>query len=462
MKPGLFFAAQRHRSAGRLVVIAVLIATNVGANAFDDAAVVFASGVSREMITLLYRAAEIDPLTKKENRVARDATLKRQRELDRWLADNGGEVTLDDTTPRSDRENYRAYRQLMAGRDFLALSYRRRLRFIRETQAYLNQFTEHFPASVAAVLSPGRDGTILRPLADPCHGLSGVTTRLLQPLRFRLRHFNRDGYHTTAAVYVADHHAILVNMNALLASPIVFWDTVEHEIWHHLLPPPGIRNLLENIWWEGFNEVVAELWAAHFAARIGSKRMRRAMSGTVQYPVQSALATLCFAGSPDATLAYMRGCLSRAAFADTLARHNLDQGRAAVRELRPRERLMRELSRVLRDASRIEEDDISRIEGLLAGWGWTEDDGGRISISRFLTDDQLSVEAFAEAYAAEPVFLMDIIRAKTLVELQSIAHALPLNTIAAGLDVTPLLKRNLKRILRYAADPSRTLGASAR
>lgn len=407
--------------------------------ATDDATTQFCASFADGFLHCLYRAAAIDPLTKQEDAVARSALVRRQRELHTWFRAHGNSVSPATCVTRADRENYRQFRALMGHKRFLALPYRWRLEFIGDVTEYLDVVRRSFAPALQATVWPRHDGASSSDNATR----DVLIHRLQRPVSFELRFFNREQYKSVGAYYVPESTTIFVNLDVFTESPAELIDAVEHELWHHLLPPPGDDRLGDNWWWEGFTEAIAERWSDALQPVVAPKRW--SPSRSVEYPVETAFAS-CYLGlAPTATVSYLSGVLSRAEFADSLRGHAAGNGDAG------------DLSMLLADiyarAPEMGSEKQAKIEQILTDWGWKEDDGARVRIGRMVAGGTLSDAAMTAAFRDDQQLFLDVVQALTIVQMQELQIKVSSATIMATLDLPPSLRENLKRVLTYVRDP---------
>jgi len=405
----------------------------------------FAESVRRDVVALLFTAAAIDPDTRAELKQQRAQRLRRQRELRKWFVAKGRNVAWEDCATETDRANFAGFPTAMATRELLALPLRDRRRLLRTTEGYFAEFAGRFPGSIETLLPPG-DSSFSPALPRT------LQAQLSRPPRFEARFFGREAGSETSALYIPANRTVYLNLNRLAESDLpAFLDSFEHELWHHLLPAVAPPAVSRNIWWEGFNEAIAETWACEFHR--GAKPLRDLNDESIEYPIQTAFATLFLGADRSLTLAHLAGAISRAEFAKTLGRPDTGspaKGAAAAR-------LRSALATGLLHAETLDRGKQRRVEDLLAIWGWKEDDGARVSISYLITDGRLASHVVDREFRSNRQFLMAVIKAVTTAALQDLCAALPPRDIRNSLQLPAPLARNLRRVLRHVQDPTSEL-----
>ena len=414
-------------------------AAGKGAAGVDDlarAAAEFAARAGKAVRQVFFDASCIDPRTGLEERERRRQLRKRQRELSKWLNARGRNVRWQDCVTPTDRRNYREYPGHMANARLLALPYGKRRALVREVDAYFADFARLFAKSLEGVVGNGvaSSGPNLR----RC-----LATQLAQHLTVTCRFLNRTGGSVTAALYLPESSELILNLNRMAEDPAEFIDTFEHELWHHLLPFVGPGRVGHNVWWEGFNEAVTEMWAASLN-RLRERGEKQA-DGGVEYPVQVALASL-FLG------VHRAGTLEWLAAGGECAELDAHLTERAV-DAEPRGRLRSVLAARHPLGYAVSPEEQRRVEAVLTQWRWKEDDGSRISIAHLLVRERLDAPAIDDAFRVNRRFLKHVIDALTLVRLQDLREECPVDEILSEADLPALLASNLERVLRYVRDP---------
>ena len=441
----------------------------------------FSSQLAMQMSELLYEAAAIDPVTRKERLELKNHLMKRQKELRSWLRNRGQKVRLEDCTTEVERQNYLEFRNVMASQEFLRLPYPRRIRFISRINGYFDDFRNAFPMSLNDMIfqTPwrsdwSRDGFI-----------TNLLQRLQERVKLQIRHFNTSQFMSVGAVYVQDVGTIFLNLNSLIESSVEFIDAFEHELWHHLLPPNGVDGLYENLWLEGFTEAVSEIWSEEFYRKHSGYTLPKLIS--IQYPVQTGFASLCLGLNRELTLAFLGDAITRESFLRQLSTgtaavstdselvdsaHNFpplgsglasSQSGIAVKTDRSSAVVLKKNWEFLSRASVyffeystiINRERKSLIEQILRDWGWKEDDYRPVNISRFIKDGYLSKTALSRAFLTEKQFLMDFVKVVTMLNLQKIEQVLADREILEQMRLPESLKDNLIRVSRLSRNSKR-------
>jgi hypothetical protein len=225
-----------------------------------------------------------------------------------------------------------------------------------------------------------------------------------------------------------------MNLNYMVSYPAQFVDSLEHELWHHLLPIVARENVVDNIWWEGFNEAACELWSEALYDRI--ERPAVGPSDSIEYPVQTAFASLFLDVDRRLTLEFLAAVIDAGQFRDALADSEL--GTALVE-------LMQE-PHFARDGQK-------RVTDMLSDWGWKEDDGSLIDISRFVDGERLERRAMSGAFLYDKEMFVDLVQAITVCKLQDLRERLPPSRILHGLSLPDHLRKNVADILDYVDFP---------
>ena len=419
--------------AVRLALLPVLLgALDTVAQAQDQAVSAatatraFADHLGGSTLEMFFSVAMIDRDSGGEPREPRRARIARQKQLREWLREHGGQVAAEDCEDEEDRRNLREYPETMAGRRLLALPRRQRLRLLREIEDYFEQFSEYFAASLTAVFQ----------VAEPKHLPPIVRSQMQIRLRVRPRALPRERGHLIAAIYLPQHRLILFNPDQAAEDPAGFLDTFEHELWHHLLP--GLDDLANdaNLWWEGFNEAVSEIWSAEFHARASG--IGHLHSSSVEYPSQAAFASLLLGLCRTSTLRFLTGEIGEDEFLAGLTGRGA-RGAALAQAYGQRD--------FLPPARR------ERVESVLTEWGWREDDGSRISLEYLLVDHRLDRNILQYEFHRNREFLMHFIQALTIVLLQDLRDRFPLREWRRELDLPEALQSNLRRVFNYTRNP---------
>ncbi len=115
--------------------------------------------------------------------------------------------------------------------------------------------------------------------------------------------------------------------------------------------------------------------------------------------------------------------------------------------------LKKYLSEALLTANRISKFDQHKIEKILSDWGWREDDGNVISISRYLEGELVSDESINTAYRREKQLFIDFVQALTVVRLQKIQEDVSIHKMIGDLQLPHHLIKNIKRVVNYVNNP---------
>ena len=408
----------------RLTGAAVLAVFTVAAAVADSAT--FTSNVRTQMAAILYHAGAIEPATQKEDRESRREQRQRHKELTAWFDSKNRDVSLRNCTSDQDKANYRIFRTAMANKEFLALKFSRRRRFAGKINDHFAAFETHFDDALSALVKPSAAGSA----ALEAH----FSERLQIPVQLSLRYFGRTNSTTFAATYHPRSHNIYMNLNYMISYPAQFVDSLEHELWHHLLPIVDRENVVDNIWWEGFNESTCELWSTALYDRIERPAVRP--SDSIEYPVQTAFASLFFDVDQRRTLEFLAATIDIGQFREALADSEL--GTALVE-------LMQE-PHFARDGQK-------RVTDMLSNWGWKEDDGSLIDISKYVDGDRLKRRTMAAAFLYDKEMFVDLIQAITVCKLQDLRKRVPPSQILHGLSLPDHLRKNVADILEYVEFP---------
>ena len=373
---------------------------------------------------MLSEAAQIDPTTGLERKETRKILMSRQRELQEWFRGMGQAVSLADCKTPQDKANYREFRDTMASYEFVRLKLRDRQRFIKRVDGYLATLAGDFERSLARFLG-------VQSTEDPLWLALG---KHLQPVTLKPRFFGHGRYTGTAAVYYPPERTIYMNLNMAVETPDDFIDSLEHELWHHLMPLVTATTLHENLWWEGFTEAAAEQWAA---SRPGQERGRGA---SVEYPVQVAFVSLFLGLDRRLTLEHAYGLKTRAEFLSAFA---AKPDQPALRQA---------LVRALGGGMSVDTARKAELEKMLRHWGWKEDDGGAFMLDVWLEEKNFSESKIRRAFRWDKQLLMDIIQAQTVANLRAI-KAVGGDRVGQALPLAKSLSENLRRVMKYVDNP---------
>ena len=387
--------------------------------AFANSAELFAARLQADMRVMLAEAAQIDPATGAERSEARKALMARQRELQAWFRSKGQVVTLADCKTELDRANYREFRDTMATYEFVRLRLRERQRFIREVDGYLAAIVADFTGSLKHFLAVTRDD-------DP---LWLAVKERLEPVTLKPRYFGHGRYTGTAAVYFPPSKTIYLNLNMAVEEPDDFIDSLEHELWHHFMPLVTATTLHENLWWEGFTEAASEQWAV--GRRGGS---------SVEYPIQTAFASLFLGLDRRLTLEHAYGLKDRETF---LAEFAAGEGHSGLR---------RTLAKSLALGMQVNAARKADLERMLRHWGWREDDGSPFKLDIWLVEEAFSTDKIRRAFRFDKQLLMDIIQAQSVANLQEVKKVSS-ERVDLGLPLAKRLSENLRKVLKYVDNP---------
>jgi hypothetical protein len=322
----------------------------------------------------------------------------------------------------------------MLNRDWVSLPPRRRRRRYGELQSILDRSCTTVPVRLREWLE--RTGTTPRPCIAEADWTAAVLSRLRTPLQHRFHFFGAGPGGRLGALYLPSQSTVLLNANLAATDSLGFLDALEHEWCHHLFPSVTLDTLGRNPWWEGFNEAVAE-WLP---------LLETADPGTVEYPVQTALACLVLDHSPSATLCFLSGGIEMQDLAEALDSTGTPVGRS--------------LAAVAAEAKIPGPERIRRAEAMLRAWGWREDDGGDAGIGHLLTRDGFEDRALANQYRRDRAFLRDALDALAITHIQDLSERHPRREIEGSVSRLPAhLTRNLGRTLRYAVSPDTSLNS---
>ena len=436
----------------------------------DKFATQFAHNLTLRIRTLLYDASAIDHETFIEDNAAKKRMVARQKEIRSWFRRKGGNVRFDDCKTKIDRQNYLAFRRIMANREFLRLPYKKRLQFIATINGYLRAFSNNFATSLKTMLFANETQNNGSP-----RDLTGYfIVRLQHDVELRTWHFNKDQRTTMGAMYVPDTHTIYLNLNSMIQSPAEFIDAFEHELWHHLLPPSNSNRIQDNLWWEGFTEAVSEAWSNYFHDSI-SQDFPLKPSNTIQYPIQTAFASLYLGLDGGVTMAYLIGEVTPRDFVRHFSRRPADRQaqnftalenlevfscvdpgfespgddmKATVNTTSDILQLKSIMAQAFICSNVVDKRRKKRIETLLGSWGWREDDHRPVSISRYLDNGQLSETELATGFIVEKQFVLDLVKAITMLNMQNIGKRGLGQTVFQELRIPNPLKDNIVKVIR--------------
>jgi hypothetical protein len=357
------------------------------------------------------------------NETTHKTRLARQREISDWFHEHNRHVPSEaKCKTEADRRNARDFHAVMSNFQLLALPKRDRLKAEAALQAYADAVSTHGEAALRSLFSPLPPELLARwqqPPTVKAACLGGI-------VRF-----------APAAVYVPTSQTMYLDFNQAI-EPAVFADAFEHELWHHLVPSVKPPDVARNLFWEGFNEALSELWGSELRRRMDGKAMA---DGPVRYPVAAALASLCFAADRNATLQWLLGRLPRKEFAQSLAPHlpRLAAEFAAYPALSPERK--------------------TRIEAVLADWNWREDDGTPPRIDTFLEGNAIAAERVRTAFRLNRRYLDVFIDAQAVIWLQEAAKDSGKQRLLklAREHLPDPLVANLRRTLNYIRDPASPL-----
>jgi len=386
----------------RLLALLSLLASLASANVGDNLAVV------------------VRQQTGEENRAQR---LARQRELNAWFHEQNRRLPREeDCRNETDRRNAAEFPAIMSNFQFLDLPRRERQRAAELLGAHARAVAEHGEYALRALFPD-----LPPPLLERWRNAPTVKAASLGGF----------GGHAPEAVYAPASVTMYLDFNQAV-DPAAFADAFEHELWHHLVPSVHPPEVADNLFWEGFNEALAEMWGAELHRR---GRLERLGSGKVSYPVATALASLCLAADRDGTLAWLLGEESRTAFADALA----PRLPALAGEFRAQPAIGRERQR--------------RIEAVLANWNWREPDGSPPRIDSLLADGAICPERVRTAFRLNRAYLEACIDAQAVVWLQNLLAASGRDSLLdlARETLPDQLQGNLVRVFNYLRNPDQRL-----
>jgi hypothetical protein len=396
------------------------------APAFAAAAESFEQALHGQMVSILYDAGAIDPVTLKEDKDSRRADVKRHKELDAWFEGKGRNVSLLSCKTEVDKANYRAFRTEMSNQDFLGMKFRRRLRFVRKIDNHFGVMKRHFRTALWAVVDTPETG--------PGTLEAVIQNRLEIPAGLSLRYFGRARATTIGAMYHPRSHSIYLNLNFMTSRPALFVDSFEHELWHHLLPIVDRHHATDNIWFEGFAEAASELWSEELYEQIDRSPVIK--SKDIEYPIQTAFASLCFGVNRRATFEYLADVSDLSAYQEALAVDSISNSLSA-----------------LFAEPHFAHNGRARVTVMLSDWGWKEDDGGVIDISKYVAGEGLDKKAMATAFLYKKKMFLDLIQAVTVCKLQQFSELHSRKDLVHRVELPPHLRENLKEVLNYVESP---------
>ena len=438
----------------------------------DKAATQFAQNLQGRMRNLLYNAGAIDPETSKESLGIKEQMIGRQRKLNSWFHDKGKEVIFEECETETDRQNYLEFREIMANKAFLQLEYSKRRRFISTINGYFEEFSNAFATSLKEMLYPSPRQTE----DENDKMINRLTQRLRFDVNVKIWYFNKERLTSIGAIYVPNTFTIYLNLNSLIQSPAEFIDAFEHELWHHLLPPSSLERPYENLWWEGFTEATSEIWSSYFFRHVPKRRSLK-QTHHVQYPVQTAFASIYLGLHRNLTMAYLAGCMTRKRFVQCFANEpEFHQNKSVAQKgindgiystdqklklttfkkvpLRKPVLLSKEdyglnglLAAFFQDPHLMDEKKKTEIELLLKNWGWKEDNYGPITIDRYVKRGKLRAVELAAAFHTEKYFVADLIKAMTLINLRKIDQLNSIKSFTWRLDLPKHLQKNINKII---------------
>ena len=235
---------------------------------------------------------------------------------------------------------------------------------------------------------------------------------------------------------------IYLNLNKLIDSESEFIDSFEHELWHHLLSFQEIDKLHKNLWLEGFIEGWAELWSTQFCQV--AKNFKNRKLQTIQYPTQTAFASLFIGVYREEILLFLAGIVNETYFAEQLTNDfNQQEDIDSFKKL---------IWKTFQDSQVTAKAKKSQIENILTNWSWKEDDYSNVKIERFLKGTKLFPEALTSTFMHEKPFFFDFVKALTLVNLNILTDAIPEHKLPGFLDLPERLRDNLSQALRISRD----------
>jgi len=318
----------------------------------------------------------------------------------------------------------------MATHGFLELPLRRRRRIVGEIDGYVTALRSDSGAAMATVLGAESDPVSVAVRAH-------LVRRMGVPVNLEPRFFGRRGTTAIVSLYFPPTGTIYLDFNRLAAGPRKLIDGLEHEVWHHLLPLADEAPASVNLWWEGFTEALSEIWGG-----ILTESLPRAYQGhrCVAYPVQTAYVTLFLSCDRSASVAFAGGVLPASELAGRLRACN-----------GPKTVLGSTLGRQIGEMLTMPPARQARVEKLLHDWRWREDDGGRISVGCMISEGAFEAGVIDREFRRNRRFLMDVIQALTVVNLQDVAaRCRPLPRMP---DMPRHLRENVLTVLDYVGDP---------
>ena len=413
----------------------------------------FSKNISGQLIQLLYDAGAIRKETNVEDTGLKKRMIERHHMLDDWFRSKGKHVTWEQCKNEIDKTNYIKFRQMMANRDFLQLGLNQRLKYIRAVNDYLDVFLLNFLSSLTTLINSNTaDSDKHQKLL-----IERVVRQLNKPVSIQIRYFNRNRFTMTGALYLPNEPAIYINLNELIRSGPDFIDSVEHEMWHHLLPPRNDSGDFATLWFEGFTETVSEIWSSKLHQNVPADQTGVQPSKTIQYPVQTAFVSLFFGLENQSALNFFSGFLSAQDFA---AEFRINSGNIKVNRYTTKRNknaydsdLRKCLMQVVLSMNTISKHDQLKIEKILSNWGWREDNGKPVTVSRYLDDGVLSNRLINKAYRYERQLFLDFIQAMTIVQLQKIQKSVSISKAAREFQLPDHLIKNIKKVAGYVNNP---------
>jgi hypothetical protein len=357
------------------------------------------------------------------NEATRSARLKRQRELNDWFHEHDRRVLAPaECKTEQDRRNADEYHATMSNFQLLALPRRERRKAKAALQAYAQTMNLHGEAALRTLFSP------LPP---------ELLARWQEPPTIKAACLGGIVRYAPAAVYVPDSQTMYLDFNQAI-EPALFADAFEHELWHHLVRCVAPPDVARNLFWEGYNETLSELWGAELRRQAGEEALA---DGPVRYPVSSAIASLCFAANRRATLAWLLG-----------ERESTDLAKGIAPTLPS-------LAALLSDRLAMPETRKAHIETILENWNWHEDDGTPPVIDSFLVGATIDPERIRTAFRLNRRYLEAFIAAQAVVWLQDLVEAEGRDKLQAlaSSELPDALAGNLGRAMNYVRNPAAPL-----
>ncbi len=418
------------------------------------AAEIFSKNIAEQISQLLYDAGAVKKETQTEDVSLNKRMTEIHRDLDKWFRSKGKHITWERCESNEDKTNYLEFRQSMANRDFLQLELNLRLQYIRKMNQYFAHFSSKFSTSLIGILNSGTgyDKTSEKLVVEK------ITGQLNKPVEIQIRFFNRNKFTMTGAVYLPKVPMIYFNLNEMIRSGPDFIDSFEHELWHHLLPPRDKSGDFITLWFEGFTETVSEIWSESLNKNdelAGNTLLLPAK--TIQYPIQTAFVSLFFGIDKRLALSYFSGAMSienlRSFLCFNESEFDPSRSTQSSASLKYATTMRERFCEALLTAKTISRFDQNKIEKILSDWGWKEDDGKNISISRYLDDELISDKSVNTAYRREKQFFLDFVQALTIVQLQKIRKDVPIRKMVGMLQLPGHLIKNIKKVVNYVNYP---------